>query len=116
MSKLTIEEIWEIEKLAGSTGNPHELLAIQLLVEKKCKEYKEQCWEEYHRGHPEHPRDQWELWDWSDPLVGYKSLQTVKMVVMDLSDPDAPITDWQGNPLDKDWNPIPPTKDTTTEP
>jgi hypothetical protein len=106
MEKVTIEEIWEIEKLAGQTGNPHELLAIQLLVEKKRALYKEQQWEKYHEEYPQYTRAFWEQWEWSEPPVGYKALQTVKMIMFDVGNPDAPITDWQGNPLDENWNPI----------
>lgn len=111
---VTIEEIWEIEKLAGTTGHPHELLAIQLLVEQKRRQYKEQEWEKWHQEHPQDTRTHWETWEWAEPPVGYKALQTIKLIMFDVSNPDAPITDWSGRPLDKNWNPIT-DKETTDE-
>jgi len=111
--KVTIEEIWEIERLAGKTGDPHELMAIQLLVEKKRKEYKEQMWELYHKQVPEESRDIWEQYTWAEPPVGYNPLKSVKFVMWDTTPEgkDKPPTDWAGNPLDENWNPIVP--DTT---
>lgn len=102
--KVTIEEIWEVEKLAGQTGHPQELLAIQLLVEKKRAQYKEQCWNEWHIEHPQDTKTFWESWEWSEPPVGYKALQTVKMIMFNIA--EGTITDWQGNRLDKNWDPI----------
>lgn len=107
MEEVTIEEIWEIEELAGKTVHPIELMAIQLLVEKKRKLYKEQEWEKYHY------ENSWEATVWSEPPVGYKALQTVQFIMWDVSPEgkDKPPTDWSGNPLDENLNPIP-TPDT----
>jgi hypothetical protein len=85
-TEVTVEEIWEIEKLAGTTCHPYELLAIQELVKSKRAQYKEQQWVEYQKDHPDKDRTRWETWDYTEPPVGYKALQTVEWMIFDVSD------------------------------